>query len=481
MVPEQAYLEKLLEGSVLANTNLPDCEFDTETPGEDSTVDASGVMLIQDPLETNLYKLLASGADSGILFAWWPRSIAWNFVELVERTTRCLPAVRPALDRVALPDISEVHDLWEDWVRAHGLYSNQAIWFPPLLDDSMIVDPAFATCRMVLKVRSGTGCFFPMYMTQDVVEEAALYNLHVIGDHEDHNLMQLSSAKAWMHQKITNGDGPVTSSLRDVLPSTLGVRGPYGYVATTYEELHAAWGQLQQECPPGIRLVLKPSNGSGGCGVILDATEADLVKHNFKLASCAILEEMVVGCKPVQSPTLYMIGDSPCEFLADQVLSRDGATNLGNKYPSNLPADLLPMCTAAAKKINQTWKLTSNWGLDFVLNDSGIPIIVDLNMGRPNGNLAVRMWASRCPYPLSIFTSSWYIPPTGPKIRDLTDALRSENLLWNGFEGAILYQYFAGCESSYAVASTSGNTGVQHILSKLSTFMLKHFGIQMVI
>jgi len=499
--PVQAVLEKLAEGHIFAEAKSADSEVDTTYSSGDETADTLALMPGATHAEGNLYNIVASNAanaKSGILFAWWPQSNAWNLVQLLERTTRCLPAVRPALDRVALPDISEVHDLWEVWASLHGLDSNQAIWFAPLLDDNMMADPAFATCRMVLKVmaaeydpgignarrgeeRSAPRCFYPMYVTQGVVEQAALYNLHVIGDPEDDNLMPLNSAKAWMHPQITRGDEPVTSSLRNVLSGGLAARGPYGYVAATSEDLHIAWVRLRQECPPGTRLVLKPSNGSGGCGVILDATEADLEHFDFSSASSAILEEMVVGCKPVESPTLYMIGDTPCGFLADQVLSKDGATNLGNKYPSNLPTDLVLVCVEAAQAINQIWKLTSNWGLDFVLNASGIPIIVDLNMGRPNGNFAVRMWASRRSRRLAIYSSSWFVPLNGPKIQDLTDALLSEDLLWNGSDGTIVYQHFVGCECSYAVASTGGDSGLQHIMSKLSTLMLKRFGIDVAI
>jgi hypothetical protein len=439
--------------------------------------------------ESNVYNLLVSDAaraDAGILFAWWPRAHAWNVAQLVERTTRCLPAVRPVLDRVALPDISEVHDMWESWSSLHGLGSDQAIWFPPLLDDSMVPDAASATCCMVLKTMSAENdldrpcCIYPMYMTKTIEAEAALYSLHVIGDPEDHALMPLSSAKAWMHPRITGGDGPATSSLRDVLlPSLLRVRGPYGYVACTLDDLHTAWVRLLRECPPGTRLVLKPSNGSGGCGVILDASEADLVDFDFVSGVSAILEEMVVGHELVQSPTLYMIGDKPCGLLSDQVLSKDGTRNLGNKYPSTWRADLFPVCVAAAHAVNKIWCLKANWGLDFVLNADGIPIIVDLNMGRPNGNLAVRMWASRCSQPLSLYTSSWLVPPNGPSIHHLTDALRSEDLLWNGSEGAIVYQHAVACECSYAVASSFGYGAVQDILSKLATLMLKRFGINM--
>lgn len=438
--------------------------------------------------ESNVYNLLASSAaantQSGILFAWWPRSHDWNLAQLVERTTRCLPAVRPALDRVALPDISEVRDLWDTWSSLHSLASNQVIWFPPLLEESTIADPALATCRMVLKAMSaehdpdGPSCIYPMYMTQDIQVEAALNSLHVIGDPEDHNLMLLSEAKAWMHPRIVGGDLSVMSSLRDVLsPGSFGVRGPYGYVAATVEDLYEARVRLQQECPPGTRLVLKPSSGSGGCGVVLDASEADLDKFDFTSGASAILEEMVVGHTSVQSPTIYMIGDRPCGLLSDQVLSKDGTVNLGNKYPSNLRSDLFPLCVSAAQAVNKAWKLKANWGLDFVINCEGVPIVVDINMGRPNGNLGIRMWASRCPQLLSIYSSSWFIPLNGPTIQDLTDALRFTGLLWNGSEGAIVYQHAVGCVSQYAVASSSGNTGLQALLSKLTTLMLKRFGI----
>jgi hypothetical protein len=186
---------------------------------------------------------------------------------------------------------------------------------------------------------------------------------------------------------------------------------------------------------------------------------------------------MVVGLELAQSPTLYMIGNMPCGPLADQVLSKDGATNLGNMYPSNLRADLLPISIAAAQAINKAWKLKANWGLDFVLNDQGVPIIVDLNMGRPNGNFAIRMWISRCPRLLSVYTSSWFIPLDAPNIQDLIDALRSEDLLWNGLEGVIVYQYFVGCACSYAVASSHGDSGLEDVLSRLTTCMLKRFSL----
>ena len=267
----------------------------TEPSEEDMILDSSQTECRQRfGTEQSLYDLLVPNVaheQCGILFGWWPRSRAWSRAELVERTTRCLPAVRPNVDRVALPNILEVHELWEAWVNAHGLKHSQAVWFPPLLEADAVSDPASATCRAVLEMVLGDHsidrpCFYPMYVTQEVVEEAAFHNLHIIGDLEQHELMPLSSAKAWMHPHVANSDsGVAMSSLRTALPSTLKARGPYGYVASSSDELRTAWVRLQQECPPGTQLVLKPASGSGGCGVILDAQEADLEKLGPQLPS----------------------------------------------------------------------------------------------------------------------------------------------------------------------------------------------------
>lgn len=215
---------------------------------------------------------------------------------------------------------------------------------------------------------------------------------------------------------------------------------------------------------------------------MLDVTFDDLKTFDFSCPNdSAILEELVVGGKPLKSPTLYMIGHNVCGRLADQVLLDDGVTNIGNKFPSTLRTDLLTVCANAAQRLNKCWGLTSNWGMDFVIDANGDPIIVDLNMGRPNGNFAVRLWASRQKCALTIFTGSWVIPATstcGPTIHEIRDALMQEHLLWNGHEGVIVYQHILGLESSFAVASSFGEPAMNSVLSSLSNVMCKRFGVK---
>jgi len=72
--------------------------------------------------------------------------------------------------------------------------------------------------------------------------------------------------------------------------------------------------------------------------------------------------------------------------------------------------DLLSACVTASQEINNTWGMTGNWGLDFVLDSEGSAVVVDINMGRPNGNFAVWLWASLSEKPLAVFTGTWTIP-----------------------------------------------------------------------
>ncbi|CAK0833926.1 unnamed protein product [Prorocentrum cordatum] len=452
---------------------------DASTHFEAQTLSVSSLPALHDA-QDGLYGPLLRESGSAVLFGWWPRSRSWVRTELAERTTRCLPAVRPRVDFVALPLLPEVEELWGCWSEAHGLVSDQAVWFHPRLEGpSASDDPALAVCREVLAQLAGSRnvVFYPMYWLPEIAQEATTFNMPMIGDPEDHRLMPLNAAKAWLHPHVGARD---SSCLRTVLSALGGrVRGPRGFVAYNVDELREALVQLRRECPAGTKFVLKPAAGSGGCGVVLDATEAHLDAFVFgSSGGSAILEEMIIGLDIPQSPTLYMIGDTPCGPLADQVLADDCATNLGNRFPSMLQGeDLFSACVTASQEINKTWGMTSNWGLDFVLDKGGDAVIVDINMGRPNGNFAVRLWASISEKPLTVFTGSWTVPLHGPSIESIFESLRAANILWNGDEGVIVYQYVPGCPSSYAIASAHGPDGVSQLQVRLSKIMLDVNGI----
>lgn len=415
-------------------------------------------------LEKSLYQELVLPIESEsapILFGWWPRGEQWDIKDLTERTTRCIPGVRPSVDVVALPKGVGLEAHWQRYRKAMSLEAWQAVFFESRAPAAALQEVCALLPEQVPLV---TCLFYPMYVTAEMQEWASRLGFAaVLGDPMEHSLGELANAKAWLHPHID----PVrrSSNLRDAVPSEV-ARGPYGYIASSQADLCAAFLALQAEVP-GAKFVLKPSWASGGAGIVLDVSEADLEAFQFPEAAghTAILEEMIEGLGELQSPTLYMIGGAPCGLLGDQILADGGITNLGNRWPSDQSSEhLTQRCVLAAQALQQHWQMTSNWGLDFVIDCKGQPVIVDLNLGRPNGNFAVRLWESTFAQQLFLHSSSFVAADVSCDA--LFDALERQDLLWcpNRLEGVVVYQFLPGQMSSFAVASAAGWGRVEDIL-----------------
>lgn len=261
-----------------------------------------------------------------------------------------------------------------------------------------------------------------------------------MNDPEEHPWLPLSSAKGWLHPHIEPSlqKGSLSESLKNL---SLSARGPRGFVCSSKTQLHSAFIRLKEDNLGGNsrKIVLKPSWESGGNGILFDVQESDIEKIVFPgrysdFVSDVILEEELIDANkysvileeeliadPIleklncHSPCLFMLGMNPLEpAMADQVFAATmegkSAVNLGNQLPSKLhnlsddKAGLADEATGAiedavklAKHIQTCWDLQSHWGMDFlIVREEGklLPICVDINMGRPNGNIAVRMWDS---------------------------------------------------------------------------------------
>jgi len=362
------------------------------------------------------------------------------------------------------------------------MVSWQVIWFEPRLGDvSAYAEALDEILRSLPRIPEPADplCFYPMYLTQQAEEAGRRFGVRVVGDRAEHELGPLPCAKAWLHPHIDpqRRGSNLRDSLQKAGAKACRARGPTGYIASSSAELKAALQTLRQETPQGTRFVLKPSWASGGDGILLDVREEHLEGFSFpdREECTAILEELVESDETLgdlRSPTLYMIGDRPCGAPADQLLRDGGAVNLGNRWPSQLPADLAQACTEAAREVHKSWGLQSQWGLDFVLDHSGTPIIVDLNMGRPNGNFAVRMWESRARDRLHLHTSSWRVPG-GLEAQELFRCVRMAGLAWNPetARGVVIYQHLPGLESAYVVASASGWEEVNEFVARLEALL----------
>eukprot|EP00928_Gymnodinium_smaydae_P094201 TRINITY_DN7877_c0_g1_i2.p1 TRINITY_DN7877_c0_g1~~TRINITY_DN7877_c0_g1_i2.p1 ORF type:complete len:579 (-),score=100.76 TRINITY_DN7877_c0_g1_i2:726-2291(-) len=440
----------------------------------------------------DLYEILAGCKDAVVLFGWWPKASRWRYAELCERTTRCLPAVRSGVDLVALPDVPEVREFYSVWAEQHSLAPWQAIWFAPRVgashelsgDDErprLACQEVFAQipAEVMATKSSKTLCFYPMYLVPDVQKVAEQHGVKVLGDENEHQLGLLSNAKAWLHPHIDEQKRALAANLRDSAVQGSGARGPRGYIASSTEDLLKAFRALKAEMPNG-RLVLKPSWASGGEGIIIDVAEEQLrdfsfPKGNHYLDYTAVLEEFIEGRGSSQSPTLYMIGSKPCGTLADQVLSGDGVVVYeGGKYSSALPQAVTQACVAAAKSIQEVWCLSSHWSLDYVLDKEGTPIVVDLNMGRPSANFAVRLWESKMRQRLCVRSAKWVVPQ-GLTARSCYAALERSGLLWSdeALRGALIYQFLPGQKCSFAVASSRGWKDVEEMIEKFIAITTK--------
>eukprot|EP00746_Dinoflagellata_sp_MGD_P155690 gnl/MRDRNA2_/MRDRNA2_85508_c0_seq1.p1 gnl/MRDRNA2_/MRDRNA2_85508_c0~~gnl/MRDRNA2_/MRDRNA2_85508_c0_seq1.p1 ORF type:complete len:533 (-),score=107.03 gnl/MRDRNA2_/MRDRNA2_85508_c0_seq1:422-1927(-) len=423
------------------------------------------------------YHELAGKEGAPILFSWMPMPHKWQVGELIERSTRCLPAIRPHKDLVALPQLPEVTNLWTCFALQNGLASWQVIWYNPQLEKKSDDDrtPSHEALEEVIHSLSTLApdilpVLYPMYLTREVEQVAQCFHIAVIGDPNEHCLGKLSCAKAWLHPHINKKlGGP---SLRDLQAQGGHSWGPLGYIASSASELLEALQTLRSEAPAGTKFVLKPSWGSGGDGVMLDVTESDIRDFEFptNADNTAIIEEFIEPREDLgqsTSPTLYMLGGNPCGKPADQLLV-GGAINLGNRWPSCLPEELATACVDVAQGIHQAWGLSSQWGLDFIISKTRGPVVVDLNMGRPNGNFAVRLWASRFNACLFTHTASWCVP-TDLTAQMFFKQLEAAGLRWNiqTLSGVMVYQHIPGAESSYVVASSGGWNEVDQLMARL--------------
>mmetsp|Transcript_30739 Transcript_30739/g.80127 ORF Transcript_30739/g.80127 Transcript_30739/m.80127 type:complete len:1164 (+) Transcript_30739:124-3615(+) len=475
-------------------------------------------------------ELIRDGAST-VLWCWLPRSSAWTESEIVERTTRAVAACR-AHDLIALPDLPIVHELVEHWAATalgpDRLDASCVLWFATdiaatdiaatfNLDDVSLdlrglglldgLDPAYATLLVVLHKYRTCGrkvdTLYTMYPDERTCSVAQAFDLRCLGDLDAHPIIgSLRQAKSFLHPSLAH---PRRPALRDAALS-YDVRGPRGFCCETPEQLLEAWERLKA-IDAAMPLVLKPAAGSGGDGVRLNATVADLhsvvaqmrsdtrrtTQHGrFRVTSMGpeeetILEEMV-GEPGQPSPTVYMVG-THVAVVADQLLTPCGTANLGNLSPAthvapNVVEAMVRACVALGTHLG----LRGQWGVDFVFDGMATPVMVDLNMGRPNGSLSYYCWRARQPdsgaganggrprRALALVASTFTLPaglPLGP----FATALQAEGLLWDTKRGngIILAQHLPGFDSGGSVlaASWEGVHAAQHMLEAFQAHLVR--------
>jgi len=347
-----------------------------------------------------------------------------------------------------------------------------------------------------------------MYPDERISHTAATFGMRCLGDLDSHPMVgSLRQAKSFLHPSLYDADRP---SLRDAALGNV-VRGPRGFCCKTPEQLVEAWKRLTT-AHPGIKLVLKPASGSGGEGVVLNATRHDVDrlvaqmrqqrKGRFFLRPATsssealedaaaseetILEEMI-GSPGKPSPTVYMVG-SHVAVVADQLLSPCGTVNLGNVSPaSQVGESTIQAMGRACAALGGYLGLHGQWGVDFVIDDSGAPVMVDLNMGRPNGSLSYYCWRARqlppktwtdtrtdttgaVTSPTLALACSTHEVAEGESLAELAASLKAKGLLWdpNRSAGIILAQFLPGlCGGTVLAATWEGPDAARRLMGEFT-------------
>lgn len=179
-----------------------------------------------------------------------------------------------------------------------------------------------------------------------------------------------------------------------------------------------------------------PAVGAGAGAPDALAPNALVPRPHVAAPTASMIVEEMVGEAGGPSPTIYMVG-SRVLAIADQVRRRAvprnkadecrasciraaltmsqvaalvrraarqmlvDSLNNGNLTPSVLSDEAVQAMARAGVAIGSYLGLNGQWGMDFVLDsrlsaggDAHTPVIVDLNMGRPNGSLAYFLWRS---------------------------------------------------------------------------------------
>lgn len=285
-------------------------------------------------------------------------------------------------------------------------------------NEKVVVGPYVVTPRIIKAVND------PVSVGGEAVADLA-QKLTVYGDS-----LASTTTKSWLHNVFPH-EGHVPRKRRG------GVRVPRGYLCNDAADLHLALALLQKH---GVESALfKPSFACSGMGIEEITCPADIDSLPLtQLLGCLgstetraeygydrgiegapfILEEKIRVAAGLPSPVVQALGarSFPC---CDQVL--EGHVHMGNAFPSRLPPAVGRACEAsfaALRALPEFQHLSGFWGVDYVVEEgTHEPVLVDLNMARPNGNHFNLVFRSFMPHPSPVWTTrKVYYPQCKPAV-----------------------------------------------------------------
>lgn len=345
--------------------------------------------------------------------------------DATERACRPLTLLRPNKDIIVLPMGSTVvQDLWAWACDTLGYQLWQAVWVPFDMESlpwpadkrarmyetvvtalrTMPLVSATASAAMTAAETGGTLAagveerpemiLVPFRKPKKLVEFCDAAGIHVFGDLSD-GLLQ----KDVLHPRPSaelKEDSPLVGHLlhpesREPLP----IRVPRGFTCFDKDEL--TWGVVAMK-RAGLRVVLKPSWGSSGDGIILDFTEELLKDYtwNPELGPVGIEEFIDADRKSDGSlllPVIHCLARSQFGDIVEQLITGTTSYN-GTASPCKVEDSVRGKVDRATSLLADTLDMQGFWGVDYLLQD-GEPVLIDLNSGRPNGGHVPKIFSAR--------------------------------------------------------------------------------------
>lgn len=344
-------------------------------------------------------------------------------------SARCLSMVRPGIDYVVLPSNNTAigDNLACALAQKHGFSRDQIIWInTDSLEDTYEMHTEVLSSVTAQVPDHRELVFVPWAVTPKFLVAISAFNASQLASDNYSarcyrcfgDCLNTTVSKSWLHPRSDPADGqsvPVPSSYRH------GIRVPRGYCFSTAAGLRRAHDLLRQDRVQG-KLYFKPAFTSGGNGITSVSSLEDLLAIDIDAALKEaflevggvsdevkaeygfseennppfILEEGIKAAPGLASPVLQALGDTvlPC---CDQVMN--GMKHGGNVFPSRLPEHVQEGCMVSFKKLQAVLSNQRGfYGVDFVIEEDTLePVLVDLNMARPNGNHYFQLFRDSLP------------------------------------------------------------------------------------
>ncbi len=160
-----------------------------------------------------------------------------------------------------------------------------------------------------------------------------------------------------------------------------GILYPETEITKTLEEAKKAARDI------GYPIVLKPSRGSGGIGISLARTSKELEKKyrcNAMGDEEMLIQEFIHGINASASVVATDAETSILclteQLIGDQKLGQRKPFGwCGNIVPLDAPAEMVKESIESAKMIVEGLGLVGSNGVDFILSNSGLPYIIEVN------------------------------------------------------------------------------------------------------